>query len=302
MKKNGNLLVLILLGIMWSTFAVFTKISAENIQPFFVSFARLAIGGSMLYGVCLCSGRKISLAKNFKKYFIVGFFNSAVPFTLFALSAKYLDSGVAAILDGSVPMFEVLIAALILRHHVDKSSLLGVLFGVVGIVVTSYGNIYNLDLALVQIVAIIAILVATASYAGASHYVNLYCKDIEPMSMATGSVIYAALITFPSVFFTDFSALANPKVISSLAGLGILCTGISYIFYFKLTAEEGPRIAVSVVLLIPVFGTIFGVLFLEEAISISKIIGCVMILVSMKFILNLSRSSFFRGKKTPDAI
>ncbi len=302
MKKSSNLFVLILLGIMWSTFAAFTKVSAENLQPFFVSFGRLAIGGSMLYAVAFLRKQKVFLAKNFKRYFVVGFFNSALPFSLFALSAKYLDSGVAAILDGAVPMFEVLIAGLVLRHHVDKNSMIGVLCGVVGIIVTSYGNISNLDLALVQVAAIIAILAATASYAAASHYVNLRCKDIEPMQMATGSVVCAALITFPSIFFTDFSPLANPKVFASLAGLGIFCTGISYIFYFKLTAEEGPRIAVSVVLLIPVFGTIFGILFLEEAASVSKIIGCIMILVSMKFILNLSRSSFFKSKRTPDLV
>ncbi len=302
MKKSSNLIVLILLGIMWSTFAAFTKISAENLQPFFVSFGRLAIGGSMLYAVSLLQRKKVFLASNIKRYFVVGFFNSALPFTLFAVSAKHLDSGVAAILDGAVPMFEVLIAALVLRHHVDINSMIGVLCGALGIIATSYGNISNLDLALVQIASIIAILIATASYAAASHYVNLKCKDIEPMQMATGSVVCAALLTFPSVFFTDFSALSNVKVLSSLAGLGIFCTGISYIFYFKLTAEEGPRIAVSVVLLIPVFGTIFGTLFMQEALSLSKIIGCALILVSMKFILNLSRDSFFRNKRTPDLV
>jgi len=66
-----------------------------------------------------------------------------------------------------------------------------------------------------------------------------------------------------------------------------------------LVAEEGPRTAVSVVLLIPVCGTIFGMIVLEESITASKIIGCIAILVSLKFILNLSRKSFFKAKNIP---
>jgi drug/metabolite transporter (DMT)-like permease len=71
--------------------------------------------------------------------------------------------------------------------------------------------------------------------------------------------------------------------------------------FFKLITEEGPRTAVSVVLLIPIFGTIFGAMFLDEVVTINKIIGCATILMSMKFILNLSKQNFFKSK-TPPAV
>jgi len=87
MNKNSNLFILIFLGILWSTFAIFTKISAEALSPFFVAFSRLALGGILLYTLCLFQNRKIFIIKNFKYYTVVGFFNSALPFTLFAISS-----------------------------------------------------------------------------------------------------------------------------------------------------------------------------------------------------------------------
>jgi len=119
MNKNHNFFVFIALGVMWSTFSVFTKISAEVFSPYFVVFSRLFLGGILLYCATLFSKKKIFVVKNFKQYAIVGFFNSTMPFTLFAFASKHVDSGIAAILDGTVPMFEVLISILILKKHVN---------------------------------------------------------------------------------------------------------------------------------------------------------------------------------------
>ncbi len=298
MNKRRNFFVLIFLGLIWSTFSVFTKVSAEVLSPYFVAFARLVLGGSLLYLVCLIKRRRVFIVSNFKNYAIVGLFNSALPFSLFAMSARGLDSGVAAILDGAVPMFEVLISIFFLKRFVDKNSIWGVVFGIIGVIITSFGDGVRADITLAHVAAVIAILVATSSYAGASLYINAKCKNIEPMTLATGSVLFAALFLSPSLLLFEPS-LVTVKSASSLLGLGILCTGIAYIFYFKLVAEEGPRTAVSVVLLIPVFGTIFGTIVLGEVITIGKIVGCITILVSMKFILNLSRQSFFKSKLDP---
>ena len=298
MNKNSNLLILFFLGMIWSSFAIFTKIAAAELSPYFVAFSRLVLGGALLYSICLIQRKKVFIRKNFKYYAIVGFFNSAFPFTLFAIASRFVDTGIAAILDGLVPMFEVLISIFVLQRLVDKNAVIGVICGIVGIVITYFDGIFTTEITWSYSLAVVAILLATASYAGASLYLNAKCKNIDAMPMAAGSVLIAALFLSPSLMVTDF-ALIDAKVAGSLLGLGLLCTGIAYIFYFKLIAEEGPRTAVSVVLLIPVFGTIIGAVFLGEVITINKVIGGVTILASMKFILNLSKQNFFKSKNAP---
>ncbi len=296
MNKNSNLAILIILGLIWSTFAIFTKIAAEKLPPFFIAFSRLFIGSAMLWVVILFQRKKLNFAKNYHHYFKIGFFNSALPFTLFALSAKTLDSGIVAILDGTIPMFEVMISVFILGHKADRNAVIGVICGMIGVVVTSYGSGLSFDMDSSRILSVIAILCACISYAGSSLYINAKCKHIESMTLACGTVSCAALILLPSIFFVDFSVI-DSRISMALLGLGILCTGIAYILYFKLAAEESARVVVSVVLLIPFFGTIIGVIFAGEPLTINKIIGCLAILVSMKFILNLSRKNFFKSKE-----
>lgn len=300
MTKNSNLLILILLGLVWSSFAIFTKIPAAILPPFFIAFSRLFIGGVFLFAFAFLKKRKIFVFTNFRHYAIVGLFNSAIPFSLFAIAAKPLDTGIIAILDGTVPMFEVLISIFILKRIVEKSAIWGVFFGIIGIGATAFGDGINLQNLQENILFVLATLCATASYAGASLYINAKCKHIAALDLACGSVFFAALFLSPSLFFTDLSVI-NLSAGLSLLGLGLLCTGIAYVFYFKLTAEESPRFAVSVVLLIPVFGAIWGSLFMGEVLSVNKIIGCVTILISMKFILNLSPRSFFKAK-TPHVV
>jgi len=300
MVKKSNLLLLVTLGILWSTFALFTKISTENLSPYFTVWARLILGGAMLYGACAIKGKKIFELKNFNKYFFIGLFNSIIPFILFAFASRKVDSGILAILDGTVPMFEVLMVVLIFKEHIGKKAIFGVLLSIIGIFLTAT---HQIKIDNFEILPIIMVLCGTASYAGASIYIVKKCKGIDPMITATGSVIMSALILSPSIFFTDFSVVFEPRTALSLAGLGFICTGLAYLIFFKLIVEEGSRFAVSSVLFIPVFGTIFGAIFLSESFTINKIMGCAMILISIEYILNISFKEFFtlKNKKTNTA-
>jgi drug/metabolite transporter (DMT)-like permease len=294
MNKNSNLVTLIVLGVIWSSFALFTKICAEVLSPCFISFSRLALAFIMLYWLCLFQGKKVFVAQNFKYYAVIGFFNSASPFTLFAFASKNLDSGVMAILDGTVSIFELLISIFFLKRLVSKNAILGAALGIFGIAMTYLSNGLALEFTGPHFISVTSILLATFSFAVASIYLNENCKAIDAVILATGSVCFATLIFSPILFFTDYSVI-NLRTTWAMLGLGLICTGGAYILYFKLLTEESPRVAVSVALIIPILGVIFGAVFLGEELTLNKIVGCVAILISVKFVLNISWKNFSKS-------
>jgi len=288
MKKNRSLILLIILSLVWSSFALFTKITALVLSPFVVVFFRLIIGGAFLYLICLKQKKKIHYRKNFKHYAVIGLLNSAVPFTLFAFTARHLNSGILTILEGTIPMFEVIIAILVLKKTVNNKVILGVVLGIFGVIVTAMNHDDNFTVSINYILSVLGVLLATICFAISSVYIEKTCKKTDPIVNATGSVVVATFFMSPILFFADLSAIADLKILLSLIALGILCTGISYVIYFKLIVEEGPRFAVTYSLLVPIFGVILGALFLSENITLNHIIGSILIIISIKFITNLS--------------
>ena len=295
MTKNSNLLILLALSLAWSSFAMFTKIASAVLSPVFIVFFRLFVGGLFLYAICLYQNKPVFVKKNLKNFMLIGIFNSAIPFTLFAFAARNLDSSILTILEGTIPMFEVLITILILKKHVTNHAIFGVVLGVIGVILTSINLTANFELSGTYIISILAILLATTCFASSSIFIKNKSEGGNAIVNAAGSVLTASFFLSPVLFFTDLTILSNVKITASLLALGLLCTGVAYLFYFKLIAEEGSRFAVTYSLLIPIFGTILGTVFMGEELTITRILGCALIIISVKFILNLSLKNFTRS-------
>jgi drug/metabolite transporter (DMT)-like permease len=295
MNKNSNLLLLFILGFIWSSYGIFTKISAETVSPFFIAFFRMLVGGSLLYLICFLQKKPLLWKKNFKNYAITGIVGSAIPFILFAFAAKTLDSSILTIFEGMILVFEVLITIFILKKHVSNMAISGVILGILGAIITSINLNADFQLSPIYILSILALLVATSSFAAAAIYIKYKSANIDSTVNAAGSILAAAFFLSPALFFSDLTTLNNFKTLLSLTSLGLVCTCIVYIIYFRLIVEEGSRFAVTYSLLIPVCGTILGVVFLGEDPTLNKIVGCVLIVISVKLILNLSLKNFSRS-------
>jgi drug/metabolite transporter (DMT)-like permease len=127
-------------------------------------------------------------------------------------------------------------------------------------------------------VAVAAALFAAFSYSIASLYAK-GAKSVEPFANAHGSMWAAALLVVPVLPLFPQPGQPTIGIMGAVLALGIVCSGIAYLLYFRLIAEVGTTSALTVTFLNPVFGILWGALFLHEVVGWYTVVGAAIVLV-----------------------
>jgi drug/metabolite transporter (DMT)-like permease len=228
----------------------------------------------------LIFSKKLTALNGYKtKIFIVGIFNTAIPFVLFGYATLTLSGGLTSVLNATTPMFGAIVAYLWFRDKMTVTASFGLLIGFIGVYLLMLDKI-NLGQQNI-ILPTLAALLASLCYGLSANYTKKYLTGISSTALATGSQVSATLVLLPISFFFLPTQLPNNSAIISVLLLGVVCTGIAYIIFFHLIANLGPARAISVTYLIPAFGLLWGSLFLNETITTGMIIGCGFILIGV---------------------
>ena len=123
-----------------------------------------------------------------------------------------------------------------------------------------------------------ASLLGAAFYGLASVYTKAKVVGAQPIGMATGSQFAAGLLLLPFVPFAVPAGPLSTAALVSVLALALLCTALAYLLYFRLIVDVGPAQALTVTFLVPIFGTLWGALFLNETITVSMLMGCGVVL------------------------
>ena len=187
-------------------------------------------------------------------------------------------ASVLAVLNATAPLWGTFFAWLILKEKVTWLQWAGVLVGFFGVWILAdpKGD--------VPFVGYLAGIIASASYGLAAVVIRKYSFDLPARSLAAGSQLGAAIVLFPGACIqtwgNNFAPVSHLPALF-LFILGVMCSGIAYLIYFRLLKDEGPRKSILVTLLIPVFGMLWGAIFLSETISNRMILGASFILIGM---------------------
>jgi len=275
--KVRDLLDFVLLAAIWGASFLFMRIAAPAFGPLAIADLRTAIAALVLLSLLLWRGGASELAPNALRFLLLGAFNSAIPFTLFAYAALSITAGLASILNATVPLFAALVGWLWLRDRLTMLQWLGLVIGFAGVLWLSAdsasfkpgGHGW----------AIAAGLLASVSYAISGSLVKRYFAHVQPLAVATGSQIAASTLLLPITIF--YLPAAMPGLVDWLAliALGVLCTGLAYALYFRLIARVGPTKTMAVTFLIPAFAIVWGVVFLDESVTSVMLGGCAVILI-----------------------
>ncbi|WP_413702239.1 DMT family transporter [Psychromonas sp. KJ10-10] len=145
------------------------------------------------------------------------------------------------------------------------------------------------------IVPILAAVLVAFSYGIATNYAKTAPK-VEAYANAHGSMWVAVVIVLPLMVF--FPIRETPSVDISIAVilLGVVCTGLAYLLYFRLVADVGPASALSVTFIIPIFGILWGYLFLGEEIGFNTLFGSVLVITGTMLVTGFSPRVLFKSR------
>ncbi len=270
------LLELLLLAAIWGGSFLFLRLCSPVLGALPLIALRVSIAALVLLPVLSHAGRRAQLRRHWRALAVVGLSNSALPFSLFAMGAEHLGAGFESILNATTPMWAALLGAVAFGAAITRAQTLGLFTGLVGVVVLVAGQADAGPSG--SLAAAGLVLLAPVSYGFAVHYARRHLAQVDPLLTAFASQAWAALmLALPGAAL--WPAGPVPGVVwAYVLALGVLCTAVAYTLYFRLLVKVGPAYAASVTFLIPVFGMLWGRMFLHEAITATMLLGCAIIL------------------------
>ncbi len=290
-----------LLGLIWGTSFLWIKIAVQEVGPFVLVAFRLLFGLAGLLVVMFFKRQSIPRdRKTWLAFLFMGFFNTALPFTLISWGETRIDSGLASILNGTVPLFTIVIAHFWL--HDEKITLPrigGLIVGFIGVVVLVsrdigpqglHGNIFGQ----------LAVIAAAISYAAAITFSRRYLRGVAPVLQT-----FAVLLIADAMMWLAVPVAEKPLVWPSLpitwlalAWLGVLGSCTAYLMFFSLINAWGPTRASLVTYVFPVIGLILGILFLGEKADWRLVAGSLLIVGGI-LVVNLKQFAWITQALKP---
>ena len=284
---------LTLLAALWGGSFLLMRILAPAIGALPTAFSRVALGalGLGIVVALTVEPARRRFGNRWPAVLALGAVNSALPFLLFAFAAGVLPSGYSAILNATAPLAGVLIGAAFFGERAGPGRLGGVVLGIVGVAVLMRAGPVVADGT--SSLAVAACLAASACYATGGFLARRWLQTIDALdstSIAFGSQLGATTLLAPFMALSAWRApldlaVVSPTVAGALLALGLGCTALAYVLYFRLLADIGPVRTLSVTFLIPLFGVLWGRLVLAEPLTWAHAAGGGLIAVALWMVL-----------------
>jgi drug/metabolite transporter (DMT)-like permease len=294
--SSSDLIKLVFLAAIWGGSFIFMRISVPEFGVIFTATLRISLAGLSLLLFTLLQRVPMLWRKNFKFYAVVGFFSAALPFSCFSYAAQFLPSAYSAVLNSTAPLFGAMFSIFWLSDQLSLRRLTALLLGITGVTVLVGAGTLLLNSH--TLLATFAGLIASASYAISSILIKklgqkqsaagteIVDQGIHPNAMASGSLLLGGLMLLPALPFSIPRLIPSTTATLSLLALSLMSTALAQAIFIPLISRIGPTRAMTVTFLIPIFGMLWGYLFLHEAVGISTMIGSVIVLMAMGLILS----------------
>ena len=276
--ENKYWILITILGAVWGSAFMFIKIATPELGPIALVNIRLAVAGLIFIPFLLQQKYLKHFRRNFKNILVLSVINTALPFSLFAYASLESSSNMLSILNGTTAIMAVVISTIWLKIRLNFFQIMGVFIGLFGIVVLA-----NPDNVYISMKATIFCLSAAFCYALSANYIQKFAYKTNTIVLIGWSLVIATVLLLPITFFNLPSQLPSKNVIFSILWLGVISTGVAFLGYVRLIEKVGAVKTATVAYFIPVFGVIWGYVFLGEPITLQILIGMILILIGIVF-------------------
>jgi len=270
-----------MLAAVWGSSFLFMRIASPEFGPISLISIRLIIAATVLCPFLLYRKESRLVLMSWRKFLWAGLITTALPFTLFSYVTLWVTAGNTSLLNATVPMFSAIIAWFWLKEKLPVLGIAGLMLGFFGVFILASpegGDSQNL------LLPVLAALSAAAIYGYGSCYTRLHMQCFSSITLTAGSQFFAALFMLPlGIMFWPETTPSTLSWLSVLA-LGIFCTALSLILFFRLLKQVGVVNTVSVAYLIPAFGILWGYIGLDEVITSEVLLGGGLIMIGVVLI------------------
>jgi drug/metabolite transporter (DMT)-like permease len=286
-SSRTDWLIFLLLGFFWGSSYLFIKIGVDHgLQPFTLIMFRLLIGFVLLATVVAVAREPLPRdPRTYGHLAVMGTINIAIPFGLITFAEQSVDSSLAAVINGAVPLLVIVIAAIFLAgESITLNRLAGLAVGFVGVAMIVGLDIT--DLSSSSAIGELALLGSTLSYAIGAVYARAHIHGLRPMIPALFQVFFGLVVTSVLAFTFEhpLASVPAPEALLAVVWLGLLGSGLAYLAFFRTLQRWGATRTSLVAYLLPVYGIALGALVRSEPISWTTLAGTGLIIAGIALV------------------
>ena len=303
-STRTNWILFFVLGFCWGSSYLFIKIAVETVPPFTLIASRLAIGAALLAVVVWLSHQRLPRDPGmYGRLIVMSIINIVIPFSLITWGEQSIDSGIASVLNGTVPLFTIVFAAVVLADEaITVNRIAGLIVGFVGVFILTGDSIAG-GLGGAQALGELALLASAVVYGIGNVYSKRFVRGLNPLVMAFFQVSIAFVIVSVLALFTERPLDVRPSTdaILSIVWLGLLGSGFAYMIFFRLLRDWGSTRASLVAYLLPVVGLLLGAIVLNEPLDLTIVVGTALVIGGIALVNSRygQRRIFGRGSAMP---
>jgi drug/metabolite transporter (DMT)-like permease len=274
------IVILTLLALIWGASFMLIKIADRELTPATLILGRLGSAALLLAAIAFVRlGPRRTLDEIRGAWLwlvVVGIVNTAIPFWLLSWGEKRLDSGLASIIQGAVPIFNALLAFAFFREaRVAGIRLVGLGIGFVGVALLVGDQPHG------KLLAALAVVAMALCYAIGTLFAGRYLRGTPPLIVALASTVVSTIAVLPAGAIQAPSGVWHGKTIAAILVLGFVGTAIAYLLFFALIQRAGANYATLVTYLVPPIALAYGAIFLGESFGAIDFASLAFILVGV---------------------